>query len=1102
MHYVPESAREFLPTDSASQPASARGVHYESAPLYLLAFAVGVLLAMDAVAFFTGAFAGSFAGYRYALLAAILGGSRIFYHTLDDLFSGRIGAGLALTIAFIAAVWLGEVVTAALVVFITLTGECVERYTIDRAQAAIRGVFDLYPPTARVLKEGQEYACPLEELTAGDVVVVRPGERLPVDGVVLSGSSQVDQSALTGESQPLEKTTGDPVFAGTLNQFGAITITVEKTAGETLLGQVTKTIAEAGRNKTRSERTADRLAKFFLPIVLAAAGLTYCGWWLVTGDSQAGGKPALGVLVVACPCALVLATPTAVMASLAWLARAGVVVKGSDSLERLATAKTFAFDKTGTLTRGELEIGSISPIPINQGAELPKPVVLYLMAIAEQQSEHPLAVPILSHAQNESWSLPALENFSASVAGGITARVKLSNLKTAFAKSFSTPFPEEDVLATSEELTLRVGNLRWLETEGVVLSDQVLQTACQFDQLGETALFLSVGDVLIGSVGLKDAVREEARAVLAELKSLGIQETVLLTGDREPVANAVLAQLGLFDQTHCELLPADKARWIEDHQHAGNETVMVGDGINDAPALAASRVGIAIAERGSNLASEAGDMVLMGHPLTPLPGLVRLSRAMVLNIRQSIFLFAFGLNGLGMLLCAIGVLSPVAGAVFHELGSLAVMLNAMRLLWFDQRRETSSEETTEDSSNIAEWLTSAFSPSRWVYRVVDHWNILLRLSLAGVAGWWLISNCIFLTHHEEALVTRFGKTQATLTAGWHWRWPAPLERVYREKPDQLKQLTFGFRSQPLSDGQTRARVIDWTSPHEKTGVHPVPNESLMLTADEVPVELTAVVHYRIADLEEFTFGNVSPENSLRAITGQTLRALAAGTSLDEMLTVGRANMERRCLEKLQKRSLPLQLGLEIVEVRLIEVHPPQGVVSAYRDVANALEEKEQRINEAQSAAVSRLMNILGPRAFAELEKSASLKFEAANETPAAITDRQWEKLAETEQSADGPRLKFLAGETAQVLLEAQAQAVQYRETAQGELARFESLSPIYKQHPDLTANELYWATLEAVLGSKPYTILDPKAGGRRHLILGDAPVNPLPKGILSPLETE
>lgn len=1083
MHYVPESSREFLPTNSSDAEEDRKGIHYQSAPLYLLTLAVGGLVLADVLASLTGAIPPTFADYRWALLAAILGGSRILYHTLDDLASGRIGAGLALTIAFAAAVWLGESLTAALVVFITLTGECVEYYTIDKAQAAIRKVFDLYPPLARVLRDGKEQECPLSELQIGDRVVVRPGERIPADGCVVEGMSRVDQSALTGESQPLEKTPGHPVFAGTMNQFGSIAFAVERLGNQTLLGQVTETVAEASKRKTASERTADRLAKWFLPVVLAGAALTFCGWWLVTGDSSAGWEPTLGVLVVACPCALVLATPTAVMASLAWLARSGIVVKGSEALERLADVDTFAFDKTGTLTRGEMDIGEVQIFQENHSSDWEKPHLLYLISTAEQQSEHPLAAPFADYREEHNWTLPPVHQFSATVGGGVSGKVHRDNLVENWAKSSPSDWPVETGSLATGELTLRVGNLRWLEDQGLHLPD------CAANEIGkatETTLFLALDDAILGTVGLRDSIREESRETLVELKKFGIQETVLLTGDRETTTQTQTQALGVLDHTHCELLPADKARWIEQHQQSGHRVAMVGDGINDAPALIASHVGIAIAHRQNHLAAEAGDMVLLSPSLAPLPGLLRLSRALVRNIQQSILLFAFGLNGLGILLAATGVLNPVTAAVMHELGSLAVMLNALRLLWFEHSSQGWAGRLAQNTTLFAEWMTGAFSPSRWVYRIVDRWNILLRLAVTGAVGWWLVSNWVFLPSDDRAVVTRFGKVHAELDPGWHWRWPAPFERVYREKTDRLRTLAYGFRNREETETSGRPKVIDWTSPHESTGEHPVPEESLLLTADEVPIELTAEVQYRITDLREFLFGNAEPQETLRALTGQSLRSLTARTSLDEMLTVARPRIEQECLSQLQNRVKPLGLGLEVAAVHLTEVHPPRGVVSSYRDVANAWEVKEQQINEAQAAAMSRLLSIAGPRALKELQKTHSLDRESNAEAPKELSDKDWQTLATIEKEGDETRMEFLAGQTADVLLEAIGNAASRREAAQGEAARFRSLLPLYRKHPELTTTELYWNTIEAVLGSRPFTILDPKAVGRRHLFLNNS----------------
>ena len=327
MHYVPESAHDFLPDEGAMRRRSADrewSFHYRSAPLYLLTLAVGALLGADLLVGVVNdprwfAYREPF-GFRLALLAAVLGGARILYHTLEGLFEGQIGADLALTVAALAAIILGEQMTAALVVFIALCGESIEGYTLDRAQSAIRRIFQLRPSIAHVVRKGREIDVPIDEVSVGETVTIRPGERIPVDGVVTEGTSTVDQRPLTGESMPLDKTVDSEVFTGTLNQYGSLSVAAAKVGAETTLAKVVQLVVEATRQKTPLERTADRLARIFLPFVLGAALVTLIAWRLSAGSWSDGFKPALAVLVVACPCPLILATPTAVIAAMAWLA--------------------------------------------------------------------------------------------------------------------------------------------------------------------------------------------------------------------------------------------------------------------------------------------------------------------------------------------------------------------------------------------------------------------------------------------------------------------------------------------------------------------------------------------------------------------------------------------------------------------------------------------------------------------------------------------------------------------------------------------------------------------------------------------------------------
>ncbi|MBW3540530.1 MAG: heavy metal translocating P-type ATPase, partial [Planctomycetes bacterium] len=758
MHYVPESAREFLQEDPAARADSRSwSFHYRSAPIYLLTLVVGFLLLADFVIAAVGDAAlleyRRLFGFRLALLAAVLGGSRILYQTLENLFEGRVGADLAITIAALAAIVLGEHETAALVVFIALCGESIEGYTVDRAQGAIRGVFNLQPPVAHVLRDGREVDLPVEQVAVGDTLTVRPGERVPVDGRVTSGASAIDQSALTGESLPVDKAAGDEVFTGTLNHFGSLTIAAEKVGQDTTLAQVIRLVAEAAERKAPLERTADRLARLFLPVVLGAALVTVVGWKLATGDWSSGLRPALAVLVVACPCPLVLATPTAVMAALAWLARTGVVVKGSAALERLAEIDTFAFDKTGTLTRGRLVLGEVRLTPTAQSRGLDEKELLRTSAVAERHSEHLLGRMIVREAEDRNVVVPAPDEFAAHPGAGVSARVRATNLGPWAGR------PATDAGTAS----VLVGNRRLLADHNVPLSAEFEAEVTALEAAGQTVLLTAVDGELLGAIGVRDSLRAESRTVLAGLREAGVARIVLLTGDRSEPAEATAAALGPMDGVEAQLLPADKARWVENEIAAGRRVAMVGDGVNDAPALAAATVGLAIGKTGSDLAAEAGDLVLMGDPLRPLPGLVRLSRELVRNIRQSIFVFAFGMNALGVLLSAWGVLNPVAAAVFHELSSLAVMINALRLLWFERWDRTRLGRLSERLAGGADRLTEALSPSRLVYRLVDNASLLVRLAIAAVALWWLTTNLVVIAEDERALVTRFGRLEAELS---------------------------------------------------------------------------------------------------------------------------------------------------------------------------------------------------------------------------------------------------------------------------------------------------------------------------------------------------
>jgi len=1070
MHYVPESARAFLESGGTkAEDQEAVSFHYASAPLYLLTAVVGALLAADFLIEISDNPAWepyrSLFGVRLSLIAAVLGGARILYQTLEGLFEWRVGADLALTIACLAAIILGEPAVAAMVVFIAMCGESIEGYTNGKARQAVLSIFNLRPKIAHVIRDGQELDVDLEEVRVGETVVVRPGERIPVDGRVTAGTSAVDQSSLTGESLPIDKTTGDEVYTGTLNQFGSLSVVVEKTGDETTFGQVVQLVAEATERKAPIERTADRLARYFLPMVLFAAFVTLVGWRIAEGNWRAGLMPALGVLVVACPCPLVLATPSAVMAALAWLARNGVVTKGSIALERLAKIDTFAFDKTGTLTAGKPTVGTILAT-----GEFDETEIVRIAAAAEKQSEHVLARVIVKEAESRNCVVPYAEEFEAHPGSGVTAGIRGTALGPQF----------------SDQLHMViVGNRRLLEAEGITLSESFLEQLETASDAGPTQLLVAIDGQPIGAIGLQDQLRPEAAAVLNKLRDEGIESFALLTGDRAQPAATVAASLGELELIGSELLPTDKAHWIAQQTKAGRKVAMVGDGVNDAPALASSTVGLALGGVGSDVAAEAGDLILMGDPLRPLPGLLRLSRQLVRVISQSIYLFAFGMNGLGVLLCAWGVLSPVGAAIFHEFASLAVMLNSMRLLWFERWDETRVGKLADSVGQFGEGIANTLSPSRLAFGIVRHWSLLIKLGLGAAAIYWLTSNLVVIRDNESALVTRYGRYETTLQSGLHFRWPPPFEKVYREKVGQIRTIQLGFRSAPTEDVADDRAVIEWQSEHARAKFQPRPEEAMILTADEVPVEVTAEAHYRIRDLQQFAYSSADPEVVLRALLETQLRHRAAEMPLDAILTSHRGELERECLTRMQQSVDAYAIGVEVTGIRLLDVHPPIDVVPAYRDVADAMEVQQKLVNDAQAYYARNVLETAGEGAIRLLSGSTTDAQSAPTSTTGGVADWKlddalWAKLI-TEVDGESP----LSGEAAAKLHTAHYESAQQVQSARGEAARFDQLLAAYRRSGGLTRLQMYWETIERVLSVRPLTIIDPKAAGRQNLFLVD-----------------
>ena len=950
-------------------------------------------------------------GISLAWVAAILGAVRIVYGAVEALSEGRIGADIALAQACVAAIIIGQPFVAAEVVFIALVGEVLEAVTFARTQREIHRLLDQTPRTARVRRDGMEAEIPVAQVVPGDVVLVRAGERVPVDGPVLAGRSSVDQSALTGESMPVDKGPGDSVFTGTVNQFGLIEVRADKVGHESTLGQVLRMVAEAQHRKAPLEREADRYARYFLPVVEVVAVLTVAAGYIFRWPDT--WSRAVAVLVVACPCALILATPAAVLAAMAWLARHGILIKGGAALERLAKCDTFAFDKTGTLTQGRPELAGIHPIGDRTEDE-----IIALAAIAESSSKHPLAGLIARTAADRKLSAPTAFEVEATPGAGVSARYRLES------------GPDE-----SAGHRVLVGNRRLMDEAGVPLGPAESALG-ELDARGETPLIVAVDGRVVGLIAARDTVRPEAHDVVHDLKHLAITEVALLTGDREPAARAVARRVHV-KVVEAELLPLDKARWIEGRQKAGRRVAMVGDGINDAPALAKGDVGIALGAMGSDLAAEAGDLVVLGEPLANLPDLVKLSRATVAIIRQNILIFAFGLNAVAMTSAALGILGPIPAAILHQLGSFLVLLNSMRLLWFGDWKSTAPIRGLRHLGRSIHRLDDRLDPGLAFDRLLSRWRTLLGMALIALLATYAAWGWTAIGPGEVGMLRRFGRFAGVLEPGLHLRLPPPIESVTRLAPGRVRSVEVGFRSEAPGSGEP----VGWGASHERGTAARSEDEALLITGDGQLVEVAASAEYRLdpspESLRALAFGTVDPESALRPLAESTIREVIGRRDLDDLLTRGRLDAERASKASLQRRVEASKLGLVITAVSFQDVHPPLAVVDAYRDVSRAESDRLRKLAEGTTYRETRL-------ATAEGLASATIQKAEADRTGRSTR-------ASGESDAFLARLKARNGS------------------------------------PSLTDHRLYWETVAGAFAGKDKVVLEPSTG-RRQLFLPDLPV--------------
>ena len=544
-----------------------------------------------------------------------------------------IKADVLVSLALIASVCIGEDFAAGEVAFIMQLGALLEDLTVAKARAGIEKLVHLTPQTARVLRDGAETVLPAEKVRVGDVIRVLPGETVAVDGVILSGQTSVNQAVMTGESLPVEKTVGDEVSSGTVNQFGAFEMRATKVGEDSSIQRMIRLVQSADAGKAKIVGLADRWATWIVVTALSAAGLT----WAVTGEIIR----AVTILVVFCPCALVLATPTAIMAAIGNATKHGFLVREGDALERLAAVTKITFDKTGTLTYGTPKVTAVKPLPGYTEDE-----VFALAAAAEQMSEHPLGKAV----------------------------VRCYGKKPAACEGFQMRLGE-GVLATVGGKTVKAGNEKLLK--GVAVPEGAAAEAGAYRDAGSAVIGVAVDDALVGYLVLSDTVREESKEMIGALEKTGVQP-VLLTGDNQNAAAAIAAQLGIRE-VHANCLPEEKLEQIGAYQASGHAVCMIGDGINDAPALKKANVGIAMGGVGSDIAVEAADIALVDDEIRELPHLLALSKRMMAAIKVNLS-FSMGLNFLAIALAMTGLLGPVVGALVHNAGSVLVILHSALLL--------------------------------------------------------------------------------------------------------------------------------------------------------------------------------------------------------------------------------------------------------------------------------------------------------------------------------------------------------------------------------------------------------------------------------------
>lgn len=628
------SAGDYSVPEEAEPSVLVQGGDFNRQLMKLLALVFGGVLSIIVLGEWLGAFEllSRLVPFPIGVLIVLVGGLPIFRNVLRATLRRQITSHTLMTIGAVAALAVGEWVTALIVVLFMRVGDYVETFTTESARRAVKELTAMVPQVARVEGEHGEKNIPIAYVKTGDIVIVRPGERIPVDGEVVGGQATIDQAAITGESMPVEAAAGTPVFAATITRLGSLRVRALRVGAETTFGRVVRLVEEAEANRSDVQRFADRFSGYYLPIVLGIAALTFL--------FSRNPLSTAAVLLVACSCSIALATPVAMLASIGGSAKRGLLIKGGKYLETLARADVVLVDKTGTLTLGRPQITEV--LPLNG---LSAPDVLRLAASAERYSEHPLADAVRRAAREQGIRLAEPENFEA--------------------------VPGMGVRATIDGTRIEIGNRRF------VPSTTALPVLQELEEAGKTLLIVSANGEPAGILAAADTLRPEVPAAIRELQALGVQEIQLLTGDNQSAARALAAELGIAYRA--DLLPEHKIEIVKTYQAKGHVVVMIGDGVNDAPALAQADIGIAMGAAGSDIAVEAAHISLMREDWSLIPEVIRIARRTMRVVKMNLTLTGI-YNVVGLSLAAFGFLPPVFAAAAQSIPDLGILTNSARLI--------------------------------------------------------------------------------------------------------------------------------------------------------------------------------------------------------------------------------------------------------------------------------------------------------------------------------------------------------------------------------------------------------------------------------------